>query len=88
VTHSTISFGTFHQFPGSVRPDRLTDGDRASLIDGGGRMESRSIFVSSLSRRQLARRRPSRHPLRADRLMWIVLVSLAIVAIATARGLI
>jgi hypothetical protein len=51
-------------------------------------MESRSIFVSSLSRRQLARRRPSRHPLRADRLMWIVLVSLAIVAIATARGLI
>lgn len=51
-------------------------------------MESRSIFVSSLSRRQLARRRPSRHPLRGDRLMVLVLVSMAILAVATARGLI
>jgi hypothetical protein len=51
-------------------------------------MESKSIFVSSLSRRQLARRRPSRYPLRADRLMLLVLVSMAIVAVATARGLI
>jgi hypothetical protein len=51
-------------------------------------MESKSIFVSSLSRRQLARRRPSRHPLRADRLMLLVILVMAIVAIATARGLI
>jgi hypothetical protein len=51
-------------------------------------MESKSIFISSLSRRQLARRRPSRHSLRADRLMLVVLVSMAIVAVATARGLI
>jgi hypothetical protein len=51
-------------------------------------MESKSIFISSLSRRQLARRRPSRHPLRADRLLTLVLVSLAVVAIASARGLI
>jgi hypothetical protein len=58
------------------------------LIVDGGRMESKSIFISSLSRRQLARRRPSRHPLRADRLMVLVLVSMAIVAVATARGLI
>jgi hypothetical protein len=51
-------------------------------------MESKSIFISSLSRRQLARRRPSRHPYRADRLMLLVLVSMAFVAVATARGLI
>jgi hypothetical protein len=49
-------------------------------------MESRSIFISSCSRRQLARRRPNRSPLRAQLLLAAVLVAVAMVAVVAARG--
>jgi hypothetical protein len=49
-------------------------------------MESRSIFISSLSRRQLARRRPSRWAGRAELVMVVVLIALAIAAVIVARG--
>jgi hypothetical protein len=50
-------------------------------------MESRSIFISSLSRRQLARRRPGRSPVRAELLLAVALVVIAIVVvIVVARG--
>ena len=49
-------------------------------------MESRSIFISSLTRRELARRRPSRSPVRAERLMVVALIALAITAVIVARG--
>jgi hypothetical protein len=49
-------------------------------------MESRSIFISSLTRRQLVRRRPTRSPVRAERVMVAVLIALAITAVIVARG--
>ena len=49
-------------------------------------MESKSIFISSCSRRQLARRRPYRSPLRTQ-LMLAVLVAIVVIAVvAIARG--
>jgi hypothetical protein len=65
---------------------RLTDGAGASLIIDGGQMESRSIFISSLSRRQLARRRPGRSPVRVELLIAVALVVIAIAAVIVARG--
>jgi hypothetical protein len=78
----------FYQFPGSILAVRLTDGIRASLIVDGGQMESRSVFISSLSRRQLARRRPSRSRGPAQLLIAValVLVLIAIAAVIVARG--
>jgi hypothetical protein len=56
------------------------------LIVDGGQLESRSIFISSCSRRQLARRRSNRSPIRAQLLFAALLVSVAIVTIVAARG--
>lgn len=49
-------------------------------------MESRSIFISSLSRRQFARRRPNRSPIRAELLIVVALVAIAIALVMVARG--
>lgn len=46
-------------------------------------MEGPNIFISSCSRRQLARRRPTRHPFRIE---LLVAVLLAIAAFVVARG--
>jgi hypothetical protein len=51
-------------------------------------VESRSIFISSLSRRQLARRRPGRSPVRVQLLIAIALVVIAIAVMIVARGII
>jgi hypothetical protein len=48
-------------------------------------MESRSVFISSCSRRQLARRSPYRSSLRLQLLM-VVAVICALVAFLVARG--
>jgi hypothetical protein len=65
---------------------RLTGDDLASLIVDGGWMESRSVFISSCSRRQLARRSPHRSSLRLQLLMVLALVCAALVAFIVARG--
>jgi hypothetical protein len=49
-------------------------------------MESRSIFISSCSRRQLARRRPYRSPLRAQRLWGVALVMMIAIAVIAIAG--
>jgi hypothetical protein len=49
-------------------------------------MESRSIFISSLSRRQLARRRPGRSPVRVELMVAVALVVIAIAVMIVARG--
>jgi hypothetical protein len=47
--------------------------------------ESR-LFMSSLSRRQLARRRPSRSPLRPTLLMAVLLIVVCAAAFLLGRG--
>jgi hypothetical protein len=49
-------------------------------------METKSIFISSCSRRQLARRRPYRSPIRAQLMTAVLLAVVAVVVIAMARG--
>ncbi len=49
-------------------------------------MESKSIFISSCSRRQLARRRPYRSPLWAQLMTALVVAIVVIAVIAIARG--
>lgn len=56
----------FDLIPGSIRGTRLTmSALGGSMRPRRGRMESKSVFISSCSRRELARRRPSR------RLLWL-----------------
>jgi hypothetical protein len=74
------------QFPGSVRSVQLTGGAGVSLIIDGERMESRSIFISSCSRRQLARRRPHRSPVGAQLTVAVLLAVVAVALVAIARG--
>ncbi len=49
-------------------------------------MESKSIFISSCSRRQLARRRPYRTPPWTQLMIAVLLAVVAVVVIAIARG--
>jgi hypothetical protein len=49
-------------------------------------MEGKSIFISSCSRRQLARRRPTRGAMRLQRLMALVVLAVAVGALVAARG--
>jgi hypothetical protein len=49
-------------------------------------MEGKSIFISSCSRRQLARRRPYRSPLRTQLIVAVLVAVVAIAVIAIARG--
>jgi hypothetical protein len=44
------------------------------------------IFISSCSRRQLARRRPYRTPFRTQLMLAVLLVVVAVAVIAIARG--
>ena len=49
-------------------------------------METKSIFISSCSRRQLARRRPYRSSVRAQLMIAVLLAVVAVLVIAIARG--
>lgn len=49
-------------------------------------MESKSIFISSCSRRQLARRRPYRSQLRTQLMTAVLLTAVVVIVIAIARG--
>ncbi len=49
-------------------------------------MHGRSVFISSCSRRQLARRRPSRSSLPVEALLVVVVLAAALGAFLAARG--
>jgi hypothetical protein len=49
-------------------------------------MESKSVFISSCSRRQLARRRPNRSVVSAPALFCALLLLAALVALAAVQG--
>jgi hypothetical protein len=48
-------------------------------------MEGKSIFISSCSRRQLARRRPARSALRVQITIAVVVLAAALAAVLTGR---
>lgn len=49
-------------------------------------MEDRSLFISSCSRRELARRRPGRFRFNMQAALAMVVLALAIAAVLVARG--
>jgi hypothetical protein len=74
----------FAQFPGSVRAGRLTSHTGEASI-GLREMENRNLFISSCSRRQLARRRPSKSAWRLQLAVAMVLLFAAVLAFAVSR---
>jgi hypothetical protein len=50
-------------------------------------VESKSIFISSCSRRQLARRRPTRHAVRLQVMIAVVVIATAGVFLAARGGM-
>jgi hypothetical protein len=72
------------QFPGSIRAGRLTSFLGADSI-GVRVMEERSVFISSCSRRQLARRRPSKTAGRLQLAIALLLLAAAVLAFAAIR---
>jgi hypothetical protein len=72
------------QFPGSVRGARLTSPSRDGSI-GVREMEDRSLFISSCSRRQLSRRKPSKSAWRLQLAVALVLLTAAVFAFAIVR---
>jgi hypothetical protein len=51
-------------------------------------MEDRTVFISSCSRRQLARRRPTRLAARMQLVLALVLLLAAAAVVATAQGVV
>ena len=49
-------------------------------------MEEKTVFISSCSRRELARRRPYRTPVSLQVLLLAVVVAIALGALVTAHG--
>jgi hypothetical protein len=49
-------------------------------------MEDRSVFISSCSRRQLSRRRPTRSVARVQVVMLLLVLAVALGALVAARG--
>jgi hypothetical protein len=49
-------------------------------------MERKSVFISSVTRRELARRRPARHALRLEMMLAAVVLAAAIVVFLVGRG--
>jgi hypothetical protein len=49
-------------------------------------MEDRSLFISSLTRRQMARRRPGRSLVRAQLVLALMAVAIALGAFVLAHG--
>jgi hypothetical protein len=49
-------------------------------------MEKKSVFISSVTRRELARRRPARHMLRLELLLAVVVLAAAAAAFLISRG--
>ncbi len=49
-------------------------------------MEDRSLFISSCSRRDLARRKPGRMVSRSPLLLTLIVIALAAAAVFAARG--
>jgi hypothetical protein len=82
-----LARGSAH-FPGSVRERRLTTGRVMFRFARESVMEGSNIFISSCSRRQLARRRPSRGggALRLQLLLLVVVLGLALGAYVAGRG--
>ena len=72
------------QFPGSVRYARLTSRSPEGSI-GVREMESQSLFISSCSRRELARRKPSKSAWRLQLTVALVLLIAAVFAFAIVR---
>jgi hypothetical protein len=72
------------QFPGSVRGARLTSCSHEGSI-GLREMESRSLFISSCSRRELARRKPSKSAWRLQLTVALALLVAALFAFAIMR---
>jgi hypothetical protein len=48
--------------------------------------QGKSLFISSCTRRELARRRSSRHPSRLELMVAVTLLVAAVVAFVVARG--
>ncbi len=77
-----------HQFPGYVRPARLTSPTGEASI-GVREMEDRTVFISSCSRRGLARRRPTARTTGTLPLTIMVLAMLvAVVVVLATRGIV
>ncbi len=74
------------QFPGSVRGVRLTIPQITVPSLVRSEMQDRSVFISSCSRRQLARRRPTRGLIRMQFVLAAVLLASALGAVLAARG--
>jgi hypothetical protein len=75
-------------FPGSVRNDRLTIARSAVSIRARVReMDDSKVFISSCSRRQMARRRPPRGGVLRMQMMFVLLVlALGVGAFVAGRG--
>ena len=73
------------QFPGSVRDARLTSRSPEGSI-GVREMESQSLFISSCSRRQFARRRPTRKVLWFHTHLWTMVLVVAVASFVAIRA--
>jgi hypothetical protein len=80
------SDAVFRHFAASVGPGRLTVPIDEACIGKANVMEDKSLFISSCSRRELARRRPGRNAPRARLLLALVVLVLAAAAVFVARG--
>ena len=74
-------------FPGSVRTLQLT----VPLLGGSiafqeRTMESKSVFISSCSRRQFARRRPTRKVLWFHTHLWTIVLVVAVASFVAIRA--
>jgi hypothetical protein len=49
-------------------------------------MERKSVFISSVTRRELARRRPARHALRVQMLVAAIVLAVAVAVFLANRG--
>jgi hypothetical protein len=87
---SIVAPGTsreFPQFPGSIRADRLTSSSGKASI-GVREMEDRSVFISSCSRRQLARRKPTRSSGTWPLTLMLLALVVAVAAVLATRGIV
>jgi hypothetical protein len=77
----------FAQFPGSIRAARLTSPFGKASISVR-EMEDRNLFISSCSRRQLARRKPTRSTGTWPLTIMMLALVVAVAAVLATRGIV